>query len=141
MALAGSAAEFVSPPLPSDIQDLIQRRAGPAVAGLVRSFAQLAISNDGVELRVQKSKNEPSYFQVRSDRANHVVAYVNPGPSDVRIDFRLPRDQDLYGRARLRTNAQDAYAIQLYMSEPADLEIAQRLLTDALAVDGSSGGE
>jgi len=123
--------------LPSDITELIERRAGPAVAALVRTFAVDALATDGVELRVQNSKNEPSYFQVRSDRFSHVVAYVNPGPNEVRIDFRLPRDHELYGRARVRANPDDVYAIQLYMSEEADIDVARSLLVDALARDGA----
>jgi hypothetical protein len=122
--------------LPPAVSELIERRSGPAVAPLVRSFAVDALSRDGVELRVQNSKNEPSYFQVRSDRLRHVVAYVNPGPNDVRIDFRLPRDHDLYGRARIRTNPDDAYAIQLYMSDQGDVDVARSLLVDALAREG-----
>lgn len=129
--------DYEPPGLPSDVQELIERRAGAHVADLARSFAHVALSSDGVALRVQRSKNEPTYFQVRSDHLTYVVAYVNPRPKDVRIDFRLPRDQELYGRARLRTNSRDAYAVQLYMSEPEDLDVARRLLTDALALGGT----
>jgi hypothetical protein len=113
-----------------EIDWLIETRAGPAIAPLARDFAREALRMDGVVLRPQGGKGEPSYFQVRHPRFRQVVAYVNPRPTEVHIDYRLPSDHETYGVA---VAADYFYGISFKMREAEDLDIALRLLRDALA--------
>lgn len=116
--------------VPADIVELIHRRAGPVAADIAIKFARAALSRDGVNLRAQKSKNEPSYFQIRSSRFPQVVAYVNLALNDLKVDYRLPSNHENYGMARPRENF---YGMSLIMENESDLEIGIRLLDDALA--------
>ncbi len=113
---------------PGAVLRLIDRRAAPSPE-VALQFAGAALGMEGVTLRPQQSRNDPSYFQVRHPKLSQVVAYATPGPGDVRIEFRLPESSDAYGRGVPRDNT---YGIVLTATDAGDIEIAIRLLNDAL---------
>ena len=124
--------------IPVEVLEFLRGRAPGSGGDLAVAFARAAVSRPSVELRVQKSKNQPTYFQVRSEQRRHVVAYVTPATTDVRIDYRLPRDHATYGKALIRADV--AYGIQLLLRHESDIEVASQLLDDALAIDADRGG-
>jgi hypothetical protein len=115
------------------ITDLIEARASGWIRPLAGKFAVEASAIEGVELRVQQSKGDPWYFQVRHSRFPHVVAYVHPRQTELHIDYRLASDHDLYGLGQQQSGA---YGIGLKVRQSADLGVAIRLLSDALMQDG-----
>ena len=90
----------------------------------------IAAALEGVFLRPQQSKYEPWYFQVRHPRFRQVVAYTHPRPGEVRIEYRLPGSHDTYG---LATGRDSFHGIVLTARSGDDLDVAARLLRDALA--------
>jgi hypothetical protein len=123
-------AEVRGADLPEFVLSLMERRASEWTRPLVAAIANGAMTLPGVELRAQKSKNEPWYFQIRHPRFKQVVAYVNVKPDEIMIDYRLDGSHDTYGRAEARDGF---YGIKLRVSQESDLSIAERLLADALA--------
>lgn len=87
------------------------------------------MSVDELELRLQNSKNQPWYFQVRSPRFRQVLAYVNVFASSIRIDYRLPKNHETGGRALARDNF---YGISLKVTEWSELDFAVQLVHQAL---------
>lgn len=114
--------------IPDDVLRVIDLRASGAPELALR-FGSGALALDRVILRAQQSKGDPWYFQVRHPRFSQVVAYVHPRPGDVRIEYRLPGNRDTYGVGVARDNP---YGIVLTVREPAGLEVALKLLGDAL---------
>lgn len=115
---------------PPNVVRLIEMRASPSSAPNALRFAEEALALDGVQLRVQQSKGDPWYFQVRHRRFSQVVAYVHPRPSELHIQYRLPSTHETYGAGQARDNF---YGIVLNVRELADLPVALQLLRDALA--------
>lgn len=116
--------------LPAEILRVIDMRASPTTAPLALRFAEDALALDGVMLRPQQSKGDPWYFQVRHRRFSQVVAYVDPKPSELYIQYRLPSSHDTYGVAQARDNF---YGIVLKVWDWEGLPVALQLLRDALA--------
>lgn len=114
--------------LNSDLQSLIQRRTSNWTAPLAKAIASAALSWSDVELRVQKSRNEPTYFQVRTPKFRQVMAYVNLYPDYLRVDYRLAQDHQTYGIAESRDGF---YGISLKVSQQADVATVVQLLRDA----------
>jgi hypothetical protein len=115
---------------PADVVRIIVMRASSSTAPSALRFAEEALALDGVQLRAQQSKGDPSYFQVRHRRFSQVVAYVSPRPSELYIQYRLPSTHETYGAGQARDNF---YGIVLNVRELADLPVALQLLRDALA--------
>lgn len=116
--------------VPSEILDFINRRSSGRVAAVATSLARRLACRRDIELRTQKSKKEPWYFQVRTERFRQVLAYVNVSQTYVRVDYRLPKDHDTAGRAIPRSNF---YGIGLRLANERDLDFAMELIDDALA--------
>ena len=119
--------------LRADVRRIITRRSGQATQELALEFSRLVLELDGVRLRPQKSKGEPSYFQVRYRAFGTVIAYVTPRTSEVGIEYRLPATHETYGVAISRDQA---YGIQLRVRSAEDLPVAIRLLQEAIALTG-----
>ena len=117
-------------PIPTDIAALIARRASTWTKPLAEAFAREALACPGVELRLQISRAEPWYFQVRHPSARAVVAYVHPRTKEVHIEYLLRSNHDLYGVAQRRDES--SYGLVMKVRQSADLSIALRLLGDAL---------
>jgi hypothetical protein len=115
---------------PAGVVRLIVMRASTSTAPCALRFAEEALALDGVQLRVQQSKGDPWYFQVRHRRFSQVVAYVHPRPSELYIQYRLSSSNETYGVAQARDNF---YGIVLKVLELEDLPVALLLLRDALA--------
>lgn len=115
--------------LPSEIAWLIAMRSTAQGARISRRFAREALRFDGVKLRLQGGKGEPSYFQVRHPRFPQVVAYSHVRPDGLGIDYRLPQSAETYGVAQARDNF---YGISLRVRNADDLGVALQLLEDAL---------
>ncbi len=115
--------------IPEALSRLVEMRASPGIASLTYRFAQEAIAREGVELRVQQSKGDPYYFQVRHPRFGQVVAYVHPRPAELHIEFRLPSETFAPEPA---THREHLYGIVLKVRQLSDLELATRLLGEAL---------
>jgi len=128
-APVGAIADGLGQAADAFIDDLIRRRGSDWTAPLATAIAQRAGSFPDVELRAQKSRNEPTYFQVRSPKFKQVVAYVNVAPTYVRVDYRLPESHSTYGIAESRDHF---YGISLKVQQDADVETAIQLLRDAL---------
>jgi hypothetical protein len=129
LADAGTVID-ASAVLPGPVAGLIENRASSWIRPLAERFAVEAISFEGVELRAQQSKGDPSYFQVRHPGFGQVVAYVHPRQAELHIEYRLPADHERYSAAQRRDNV---YGIVMKVRQSADLPIAVRLLRDALA--------
>ena len=119
-----------APVVPAEVEWLMEMRSSPTTAPLVRRLAEEALGMDGVRLRAQSGKGEPSYFQIRHPRFSQVVAYVRPRYDDVYIEYRLPSDWETYGVAKRREN--NFYGITFKVEEDRDVDDALRLLRDAL---------
>jgi hypothetical protein len=115
--------------IPDDVLRLIELRAGGEPKPALR-FASGALGFDGTFLRAQQSKGDPWYFQVRHPRFSQVVAYAHPRPGEIRIEFRLSPTAETYGVGVARDNF---YGVVLTAKDDAGIEIALRLLGDALA--------
>lgn len=115
--------------VPGTVVRLIDHRAAGS-PDIALEFAGSALNCEGVTLRPQDSKTEPSYFQVRHHRFGQVVAYAHPRPGEIRVEFRLPRTHETYGVATARDNF---YGIVFTATNDAGLKTAMRLLKDALA--------
>lgn len=115
--------------IPTDVLKFIEGRAGSDPAIALR-FGVAATELDGVFLRAQKSINVPWYYQVRHPKFRQVVAYVNPHPGFVVIDYRLPSSHEKYGLATPRKNF---YGIRLPVRGDTEMPTALQLLKDALA--------
>ena len=115
--------------VPEGVLRLIDQRAG-GMPEMPLRFAAIAAALEGVFLRPQQSKYEPWYFQVRHPRFRQVVAYTHPRPGEVRIEYRLPGSHDTYG---LATGRDSFHGIVLTARSGDDLDVAARLLRDALA--------
>lgn len=116
--------------LPGPITDVINLRASAWIRPLAQRFALEASELARVELRIQQSKGDPWYFQVRHARLPHVIAYVNPRPTELHIEYRLRSEHDTYGVAQ---RSDGAYGIVMKVRQSADLSVAIRLLREALA--------
>lgn len=115
--------------IPDDVLHVIDLRAA-GMSEVALRFASGALARDRVLLRAQKSKTgDPWYFQVRHPRFSQVVAYVNPRPGNVRIEYRLPSTNDTYGVA---TAHDHFYGIVLNLSDESQLGVALQLLDDAI---------
>jgi hypothetical protein len=88
-----------------------------------------ALGFDRAHLRAQQSKGDPWYFQVRHPKFSQVVAYAHPRPGEVRIEFRLAPTAETYGVGVARDNF---YGVVLTARDDAGIEVALRLLADAL---------
>lgn len=118
------------PPVPAAISDFIRGRASGPLEDVALEFARRLSSRGGLELRTQNSRNEPWYFQVRTPQFRQVLAYVNVSPTQIRVDYRLPKDHDTYGKAIARDNF---YGIALRLQDMNELDLAMELIEDALA--------
>ena len=116
--------------VPSEISDFIRQRAPGQMGNVALAFAARLVAHGGLELRTQKSKNEPTYFQVRTPRFAQVLAYVNVSPAQVVADYRLPKEHPTAGKAVARDNF---YGIRLRLDDLSELDFAMRLIEDALA--------
>lgn len=116
--------------IPAEVEQVIDLRAAPT-PGLARRFAELVLAEDHVFLRAQRSKGDPWYFQVRHPRCGQVIAYVNPRPDHLRIEYRLLGTSDTYGEA---TSRGSYYGIVLVVRDDLGLVTAMNLLRDALAL-------
>jgi hypothetical protein len=115
--------------IPDDVLHVVDLRAGTTPELSLR-FAAGALERNQVFLRAQRSKNgDPWYFQVRHPRFSQVVAYVNPRPGNVKIDYRLSPTNDTHGVAESRDHF---YGVVLNMSDDSGLQAAFRLLDDAV---------
>ena len=115
---------------PGDVVRLIDNRAGGSPELALR-FAGLALGHPGALLRAQQSRDAPWYFQVRHPRFSQVVVYAWPRPGEVRLEYRLAGTSDTYGIAAAREG--NPYGVTLTAKDDAGLEVADRLLADALA--------
>jgi hypothetical protein len=115
--------------VPNEIVEFIRFRSSGPVGAMALEFARRLAALGELELRMQQSKNEPGYFQVRSPRFPQVLAYVNVAPNLLRIDYRLPQDHEADERVVRRDNF---YGISLRTADPEDLDLAMRLIDDAL---------
>jgi hypothetical protein len=128
-------------PVPFNVLAFIRARAADDFEPVLIDLAQRLMAIDELELRPQKRKKEPWYFQVRSPRFHQVLAYVNVSAASARIDYRLPMDHDTGGRGLARDNF---YGITYRLTDKGDSDYAMQLMMDALAqpVDlGASSGE
>ena len=114
--------------VPGSVLRLIDERAAPDPIAALR-FAAGALQIEGVTLLPQDSRGEAHYFQVRHPRVGPVVAYANPHPGHVRIEYRLPQTHDTYGTATARNQT---YGIVMTARDEPGVAIALRLLRDAL---------
>ena len=115
--------------LPADVEALIAHRSSDWIGPLTRAFALRALAQAGVFFRVQQSKGDPWYFQIRHPQFSQVVAYVHPRPTELHIEYRLPKDYPVTGPALTRDNA---YGVVLKVRQGADLPLAVAILADAL---------
>jgi hypothetical protein len=123
--------------LPEDVWRVIERHASLWIQPLAREFAKRALGHEGVILRAQQTKGDPSYFQVRHPRFSQVVAYVHPRQSDLFVQYRLPAEHETYGLAESRDNF---YGITMNVMQPSDVAAANQLLVDALDIGLRAGG-
>ena len=114
--------------IPNDVLRVIDLRAG-GTPDLALRFAAGALALDGVFLRAHQGKDDPRYFYVRHPQLPSVAAYVTPRPGDIRIEYRLPGTHETYGVGIARKHA---LGIVLNLKDEAGLEVALRLLQDAL---------
>jgi hypothetical protein len=116
--------------LPIGVRALIAHRASAWTRPLAEEVARRALALDGVELRVQESKGDPWYFQVRHRRLPYVVAYVHPRPSSVNIEYRLSPDDDAEGLGERR---QGPYAVAFKVRHSSDVPSGLALLKRTLS--------
>jgi hypothetical protein len=112
------------------VRDLIERRATER-PDLAIGFAEQAVSREGVHLRAQESKNEATYFQVRSSTLPYVVAYANVFARELKVDFRLPDTHEPYGVAKPRPG--NAYGLGVILRDQGQMGAVLQLLDDALS--------
>lgn len=115
--------------VPGSVLRLIDQRGAPDPMAALR-FAAGALRVEGVSLLPQESKGDPWYFQVRHPNVGAVVAYAHPRPGQVRVEYRLPKAHETYGVAVARDQT---YGIVMTAKGEAEIEIALRLLTEAIA--------
>lgn len=127
-ALAGLGVEGVER-IPNDVLRVIDLRTGGS-PDLALRFAAGALALQGVFLRAHQGQDDPRYFYVRHPRLSSVAAYATPRPGDVRIEYRLPATHDRYGVGTARNHA---LGIVLSLKDEAGLDIALRLLGDAIS--------
>ena len=115
-------------PLELDIESIVANRADGPFRPVVRSLLRRVTSELAVELRAQKSKNEPTYVQVRASHFPQVMAYVNVFASSMRIDYRLPTDHPTTADVQRRQNF---YGIALLIQDMDGVNRAMSLMHDA----------
>jgi len=125
-AIGGSA---ITPTIPPDVEILIQNRASAWSAPLARRFAEEALAMPGIELRVQNSKLDPWYFQVRHEGMKYAAAYAHPRQGELHIEFALPQDHAAPAIAIRRDNS---YGIALKVRQSSELPVAMQLLREAV---------
>jgi hypothetical protein len=131
-----AAEAFVAPavgnrrPVPFNVLAFIRSRTEGRFRDVVIELADRLMAIEEIELRLQSSKNEPWYFQIRSPRFRQVLAYANVSASSARIDYRLPRDHDTGGRALARDNY---YGISYRVTELGDIDFAMQLIAEAMS--------
>lgn len=116
--------------VPEDIVRFIRGRSSGVVGITALELAGRLVTYGGLELRMQKSKAEPWYFQVRSPKFRQVLAYVNVAPNVIKIDYRLPREHATAAPVIRRDNF---YGISLKISDQDGLPAVMNLIEDALA--------
>lgn len=127
----GDAVDGYSSPseLPDDVGRIIARYPD-LVRHLAIQLAKGALTFSGTELRGQKSKHDPTYFQVRHPRFSQVVAYVSLRDAELIIEYRLPQGHPSEVEVERRSNF---YGIRYRVRRPEDLSAALTLLDETLS--------